>query len=84
MEWLFFEQYSHEPYIAVCRYRMVYLGEPASARDPEKVRCGEAALDFMDARLARKRFFVGEALSVADIALLAYTRLADEVFLFNL
>ena len=77
-ELLFWEQYSHEPYIAVCRYRMVYLGEPASARDPEKVRCGEAALDFMDARLARKRFFVGEALSVADIALLAYTRLADE------
>lgn len=77
-ELLFWEQYSHEPYVAVCRYQMVYLGKPAEARDPEKVRRGEAALDFMEARLAGRKFFVGDAFSIADIALLAYTRLAHE------
>jgi glutathione S-transferase len=77
-ELLFWEQYSHEPYVAVCRYQMVYLGKPAEARDPEKVRRGEAALDFMEARLTGREFFVGGAFSIADIALLAYTRLAHE------
>ena len=44
-QWLFWEQYSHEPYIAVCRFQMVYLGRPASALDPDKVKRGYAALD---------------------------------------
>lgn len=77
-ELLFWEQYSHEPYVAVCRFQMVYLGKPASERDPDKVKRGEAALDFMEKRLAGRGFFVSESLSIADIALLAYTRLAHE------
>jgi glutathione S-transferase len=77
-EWLFWEQYSHEPYIAVCRFQMVYLGKPASELDPEKVRRGHAALARMDAQLATTGFLIGDAFSLADMALLAYTRLAHE------
>lgn len=77
-ELLFWEQYSHEPYIAVLRFHMVYLGKPSEARDPEKVKRGEAALDLMEKRLSNRQFFVGDALTIADIALLAYTRLAHE------
>ena len=77
-EWLFWEQYSHEPYVAVCRYQMVYLGKAASELDPEKVRRGYAALALMERHLADKTFLVGEALSLADVALLAYTRMAPE------
>lgn len=77
-EWLFWEQYSHEPYIAVCRYRMLYLGEPASALDPERVRRGHAALALMQRHLAGSAFLVGERVTLADVALLAYTRLAPE------
>jgi glutathione S-transferase len=77
-EWLFWEQYSHEPYIAVCRFQMVYLGRPASDLDPDKVRRGYAALARMEHQLAATRFLVGEAITLADISLLAYTRLAHE------
>jgi glutathione S-transferase len=77
-ELLFWEQYSHEPYIAVCRFQMVYLGKPKEALDPEKVKRGEAALDLMEKRLSSAEFFAGGAFSIADIALLAYTRLAHE------
>ncbi|WP_022721936.1 glutathione S-transferase family protein [Rhodopseudomonas sp. B29] len=77
-EWLFWEQYSHEPYVAVCRYQMVYLGKAAGDLDPEKVRRGHAALALMERHLADKTFLVGEALSLADVALLAYTRMAPE------
>ena len=77
-EWLFWEQYSHEPVIAVCRYQMVYLGRPASELDPDKVKRGYAALARMEHELATSRFFVGRMLTLADIALLAYTRLAHE------
>jgi len=77
-EWLFWEQYSHEPYIAVCRFHMFYLGKAASELDPEKVKRGHAALDRMEQHLGRSRFLVGEAVSLADVALLAYTRLAPE------
>jgi len=76
-EWLFWEQYSHEPYVAVCRYHLVYLGKDRSELDPEKVRRGYLALDHMERRLRSARFLV-EAFSLADIALLAYTRLAHE------
>ena len=41
-EWLFWEQYSHEPYVAVCRFQMVYLGKPASDLDPDKIKIGRA------------------------------------------
>jgi glutathione S-transferase len=77
-EWLFWEQYSHEPYIAVCRFQMVYLGKPASELDPDRVQRGYAALDRMEQHLAGSRFLVGEGVSLADVALLAYTRLAHE------
>ena len=77
-EWLFWEQYSHEPYVAVCRFQMRYLGKAASDLDPEKVKRGYAALARMEQQLAATRFLVGDALSLADVALLAYTRLAHE------
>ena len=77
-EWLFWEQYSHEPYVAVCRFHMVYLGKAASELDPEKVKRGYAALDHLERHLAGHRFLVGETFSLADVALAAYTRLAHE------
>ena len=60
-EWLFWEQYSHEPYIAVCRFQMVYLGKPASDLDPDRVKRGYAALARMEHHLAATRFLVGDA-----------------------
>jgi len=77
-EWLFWEQYSHEPYVAVCRFQMFYLGKPASDLDSEKVKRGYAALARMEQQLALTPFLVGGAISLADISLLAYTRLAHE------
>jgi glutathione S-transferase len=77
-EWLFWEQYSHEPYIAVCRFQKVYLGKPASDLDPDKVKRGYAALMRMEQQLAVTRFLTGETVSLADVALLAYTRVAHE------
>jgi glutathione S-transferase len=77
-EWLFWEQYSHEPYIATCRFHMVYLGKPKATRDTQKVERGEKALSFMDRMLAGRPFLIGEALTIADISLLAYTRVAHE------
>ncbi len=77
-EWLFWEQYSHEPYIAVCRFLMFYLGKPASDLDPEKVKRGYAALAKMEHQLATTPFLAGDAVSLADVSLLAYTRLAHE------
>jgi glutathione S-transferase len=77
-EWLFWEQYSHEPYIAVCRFQLVYLGKDASELDPEKVKRGYAALDRMEAHLATSPFLAGDTVSLADISLLAYTRVAHE------
>src|ERR1700751_4273329 len=77
-EWLFWEQYSHEPYIAVCRFQMFYLKKPVSELDPEKVKRGYAALTRMEQQLAVSPFLVGAALTLADVALLAYTRLAHE------
>ena len=77
-EWLFWEQYSHEPYIAVCRFQMVYLRKSASELDPEKVKRGYAALVRMEQQLSVSRFLAGEAASLADVSLLAYTRVAHE------
>src|SRR5215470_19862060 len=77
-EWLFWEQYSHEPHVAVCRFQMVYQGKPASELDPEKVKRGIAALDHMERHLSQNRFMVGDAFSLADVALVAYTRVAYE------
>lgn len=77
-EWLFWEQYSHEPYIAVCRFHMVYKGQPKETREAWRVERGEAALDAMDRALTGRDFLIGADLTIADIALLAYTRLAGE------
>ncbi len=77
-ELLFWEQYSHEPYVAVCRYHMVYLGRTAAERDADKVARGEKAIDFLERALTGRTWLVGDHMSVADISLLAYTRLAPE------
>lgn len=77
-EMLFWEQYSHEPYIAVCRFQMVYLGKTSAEREAWRVDRGDAALDFLDHALHADDWLAGNAFSIADIALLAYTRLAPE------
>ena len=77
-EWLFWEQYSHEPYIAVCRFHMVYEGRAASEREAWRVARGEAALARMDRHLDQRDWLVDGDFSIADIALLAYSRLAPE------
>jgi len=78
MEWLFWEQYSHEPNIAVCRYQKLYLGRADDELDPSRVDNGNRALDRMDGHLRDHRWLVGAGLTVADICLVAYTRLAPE------
>lgn len=77
-EWLFWEQYSHEPYIAVCRFHMRFLGRAKGERAAWRVERGEQALDLMERHLARHSYFANDALSIADVALLAYTRVAHE------
>jgi glutathione S-transferase len=77
-EWLFWEQYSHEPYIAVCRFQMVYLGKSLSDLDPDKLKRGYTALARMEHQLATTRFLVGDRISLADVSLLSYTRVAHE------
>jgi glutathione S-transferase len=77
-EWLFWEQYSHEPYVATCRFHMAYLGKSKETRDPAKVERGEKALDHMERMLAGRPFLVGDALTIADIALYAYSHVAHE------
>ena len=76
--WMYWEQNSHEPYVAVARFQMVYLGRAASELDPNLVKRGYGALDQLEQRLGVARFLLGEAFSLADVALLAYTRLAHE------
>lgn len=77
-EWLFWEQYSHEPYVAVARFQIRYLGKPLAELEPKIVERGKAALQRLDEATADRSFLLGEALSLADIALVAYTRVADE------
>ena len=77
-EWLFWEQYSHEPYIAVRRFQLLYLAKPVSDLDPRLLERGEAALSRMEAWLEASPYLVNGALTCADISLLAYTRLSHE------
>jgi glutathione S-transferase len=77
-ELLFWEQYSHEPYIAVSRFHMKYLGKPKETRETYRVQRGESALDLMEQLLEGRDWFIGTTMTIADIALLAYTRLAYE------
>ncbi len=78
LEWLFWEQYSHEPYIAVARFQMLFQGKPREALEPRLFERGGSALARMETALAASPFLVGEALTLADIALVAYTRVAHE------
>jgi glutathione S-transferase len=78
LEWMFWEQYNHEPTIAVVRFQMKYLSRPRSEVDPDLVARAEAALALMDRALAGRKFLVGETLTLADIALVAYTRFAAD------
>jgi glutathione S-transferase len=76
---MFFEQYSHEPYIAVLRFwsEVAHI-KPANADVEAKRRGGYAALDAMERHLSAREFFVAERYTIADIALYAYTHVADE------
>lgn len=78
LEWMFWEQYSHEPYVAVARFQLRYLGKTAAELEPRIVERGKAALQRLEDGLASSRFLVGDALSLADVALVAYTRVAPE------
>lgn len=80
LRWMFFEQYSHEPYIATSRFIVKYLGSPADrqASLEEKKAGGEAALVIMEQQLSRHPFITGDNFNLADIALFAYTHVADE------
>ena len=78
LQWMFWEQYSHEPYIAVRRFQMHYLGRGADELDDRLFDRGTAALALMELTLAGSRYFVGDALTLADVALVAYTRVAGE------
>jgi glutathione S-transferase len=80
LQWLFFEQYSHEPYIATSRYWISVLGKAEEYREAlnQKRAGGEAALRVMERHLTEHNFFVGEHYTIADIALFAYTHVADE------
>ena len=79
LQWMFFEQYSHEPYIAVVRF-WCFSGQADKMKDeiPAKMERGYQALDVMEKHLAEQDFFAGGAYSIADIALYAYTHVADE------
>jgi glutathione S-transferase len=78
LEWLFWEQYSHEPTIAVVRFRVRFLGRRREELDPDLIKRGEAALRRLDEALTERRYLVGDALTLADIALVAYTRMAGD------
>ena len=77
-EWLFWEQYSHEPYIAVARFQRVLAGKTADEIQPRLMERGHAALTRMEAGLEGRDWLAGEAASLADLALVAYTRVAHE------
>jgi glutathione S-transferase len=80
LQWMFFEQYSHEPYIAVARFWKAYSGRPEEfARQEQRLLAGGyAALDALERHLASRTFLVGERYSLADISLYAYTHVAHE------
>ncbi|MFZ2468694.1 MAG: glutathione S-transferase family protein [Parvibaculum sedimenti] len=77
-QWLFWEQYSHETAIAVRRFHAHILKKPESEIDPALMDKGKRALGVMEGHIATRRYFVGEKLTLADLALVAYTRFAHE------
>ena len=80
LQWLFFEQYSHEPYIAVARFLRKFHPDPESQRAiaDSKMAGGYRALDVMESHLSRGPFFVADRFTIADIALFAYTHAAAD------
>jgi glutathione S-transferase len=80
LQWMFFEQYDHEPAIAVARFWLAYSGRPEAFVDriPERQKAGYRALDAMERHLDGRVYLVGDRFSLADIALYAYTHVADE------
>ena len=83
LRWMFFEQYHHEPNIATVRFWVMFVGgdalsEVQRAQLPAKRLAGEAALQQMDDHLALRNWFVGEAPTLADICLYAYSHVAEE------
>lgn len=83
LRWMFWEQYNHEPNIATLRFWLAYVGRDAlsdaqRAQIEGKRTGGEAALKLMDEHLTHRQWFVGNSLSLADIALYAYTHVCEE------
>ncbi len=80
LQWQFFEQYSHEPYIATARYIHKYLGLPdeRKAEYQAKQAGGHKALSVMNEHLDHQKYFVGDSMTIADITLYAYTHVAEE------
>lgn len=80
LQWQFFEQYSHEPYIAVARYIKKYLGLPEGRQEEYKAKQmgGHKALSIMNEQLAKTSYLVGEQLTIADISLYGYTHVSHE------
>lgn len=80
MQWLFFEQYSHEPYIATVRWWVRFLKKQDEWREKiaEAMKKGYAALGVMERQLQQTPFLAGDAYTIADIALYAYTQVAHE------
>lgn len=79
-QWQFFEQYSHEPFIAVARFIVKYLGLPEERRAEyeSKHQGGYKALSVMEAQLTKTPYLIGEQFTTADITLFAYTHVANE------
>ncbi|WAF83653.1 glutathione S-transferase family protein [Metapseudomonas otitidis] len=80
LQWQFFEQYSHEPYVAVARFIKRYQGMPAERAEEYQVCLvrGYKALRVMEQQLSRTPYLVGDTYSIADVALYAYTHVAEE------
>jgi glutathione S-transferase len=81
LQWMFFEQYDHEPAIAVARFWLAYSGRPPAEfadRLPERTAAGYRALDALERHLDGRAWLVGNGMTLADIALYAYTHVAHE------
>ena len=80
LQWMFFEQYSHEPYVATPRFIMRHLpaDSPRRAELPSRLQKGREALTVMEKHLSTRHFFVAERYTIADIALYAYTHVAAQ------
>jgi glutathione S-transferase len=78
LQWCMFEQYSHEPYIAVARFWALFGVTPSEEQRKEKMMWGNRALQAINDHLETRTFLVGERYTIADIALYAYTHVADE------